>query len=137
LIDRARREIRRGYLGHDYGSTNSLRERAAHWNEMGYSERRDAQKYFKLMVQGILNCTAEFLETRNIDTSDLTHQQQQIVSLQTYTFNGAIGQVQAGNYGQMNVAQGGQPQAPPGGGAGAGVVGPGGPAAAAVPAGLV
>jgi hypothetical protein len=133
-VERVRREIQRGYRGHDYGSANSLRERAAHWDEMGYSERRDAQKYFKLMVQGVLACTAEFLESRNIDTADLTHQQQQIVSLQTYTFNGAIGQVQAGNQNQLNVNQGGQPQAPPGGGAGAGAPGAGAPAAS--PAGL-
>lgn len=130
--ERARREILKGYRGHDYGSVNSLRERAAHWDEMGYSERRDAQKNFKLMVQGVLTCTAEFLESRNIDTADLTHQQQQIVSLQTYTFNGAIGQVQAGNQNQLNVNQGGQPQAPPGGGTGAG----GGAAGAVAPAGL-
>lgn len=136
-VDRARREILRGYRGHDYGSTNSLRERAAHWDEMGYSERRDAQKCFKLMVQGVLTCTAEFLESRNVDTTDLTHQQQQIVSLQTYTFNGAIGQVQAGNHGQLNVHQGAQPQAPPGGGVGAGAPGSGGPAGAAAPAGLI
>lgn len=132
--ERVRREILKGYRGHDYGSVNSLRERAARWDEMGYTERRDAQKYFKLMVQGVLACTAEFLESRNIDTADLTHQQQQIVSLQTYTFNGAIGQVQAGNQNQLNVNQGGQPLAPPGGGAGAGA--PGGPAGVVAPAGL-
>jgi hypothetical protein len=132
-LERERQEIRKGYMGHDYGSVNSVRERAAHWKEMGYSERRDAQKYFKLMVQGVLGCTAQFLESRNIDTTDLKHQQQQIISFQTYTFNGAIGQVQAGNQGQMNINQGGQPQAPPGGGAGAGVAGP---APAPAPPGL-
>ncbi|MBM9510670.1 hypothetical protein [Actinacidiphila acididurans] len=131
-LERVRKEIRRGHTGYDYGSTNSLRERAAHWREMGYGERRDAQNYFKLMVQSVLSCTAAFLESRNVDTADLNHQQQQIVSLQTFNFNGVIGQLQAGAHNQMNV---GQPMPPPGGGIGAGVPGnaPGVPAS---PAGL-
>lgn len=121
-LARVRKEIDQGYSGYDYGSVNSLRERAAHWKEMGYSERRDAQHYFKLMVQGVLSCTADFLESRNLDASDISRQQQQIVSLQTYNFNGVVNQLQAGNHGQMNVNQ---PVTPPGGGAGAGVPNPG------------
>lgn len=127
-----RKEIAKGYGYYDYGSINSLRERSSHWGEMGYAERRDAEKYFKLMVQGVLSATATFLESHNIDTSDLRRQQQQIISTQTYHFNGVInGQVQAGNNGQMYINQGQghpgqppgggtQPIAPPGGGAGAG-----------------
>jgi hypothetical protein len=119
-LERLRREIRKNYASFDYGTTNSLRERASSWFAMGFAERRDAATYFKLMVHAVLNSTEEFLTAHHIDTSDLNAQQQQIITTQTTIFNGAITQSVIGgtNNVQNNAANG--PVAPPGGGSSSG-----------------
>ncbi|WP_035847398.1 hypothetical protein [Kitasatospora azatica] len=117
-LEKTRREIRKGYASYDYGTTNSLRERAASWTQMGFAERRDAATYFKLMVQAVLSSTQEFLEAHRIDTFDLDAQQQQIITTQTTIFNGNISQSVIG--GANNVQNNQGPVAPPGGGSSSG-----------------
>ncbi|MFD8597316.1 hypothetical protein ACFV1L_20160 [Kitasatospora sp. NPDC059646] len=124
-LERTRREIRKNYGTIDYGTTNSLRERASFWPYMEFAERRDSSTYFKLMVQAVLDATEQFLAAHRIDTADLTaQQQQQIFQTQTTIFNGAIQNAVIGGVGnvQNNYV------APPGGGSSAG-----GPNPAAAP----
>ncbi|MEV6172088.1 hypothetical protein AB0L99_28220 [Streptomyces sp. NPDC051954] len=127
-LTRLRKEIRKDYGRYDYGARSSLREQASAWSRMGYSELRDAQIYFKSIVQATLTCTESFLTEHHIDASDLRSQRQQIIREQVFNFNGVIhGGVQAGSENQMTVNG---PVPPPGGGTGAGGPSPeGGPPA--------
>jgi hypothetical protein len=119
-LERVRAELRKGHVTYDYGAADSLRERVSDWKRMGFDEKMNSQLFFKLMIQGVLDCTEQFLTSHNIDTSDLRSQQQQIINTQTYTFNGTIQALQAGDNGLMNVQYGGSPgQGPQGGPGGA------------------
>lgn len=122
-LEKLRREICKGYGVFDYGTTNSLRERAASWPRMEFAERRNASTYFKLMVQAVLDSTEQFLTSHHIDTADLTAQQQQIITTQTTIFNGAIHQSVIGGTGNVQH----NPVAPPGGGSSANQANPPGP----------
>ncbi|MFD7639135.1 hypothetical protein ACFV4P_00630 [Kitasatospora sp. NPDC059795] len=120
-LEKTRREIRKNYGTIDYGTTNSLRERASYWPRVEFSERRDSATYFKLMVQAVLDATEHFLAVHHVDTVDLTaRQQQQIFTHQTTIFNGAIQNAFVGGAGnvQNNYV------APPGGGSSAGGTNP-------------
>ncbi|MET9294188.1 hypothetical protein [Streptomyces sp. NPDC003077] len=106
-----RHEIRKGRMYYDYGAKDSLRERVADWDRMGYAEERDATHFFQRLQQGVLIATERFLEQHNVDTSDFESAQRQIITTQTYHINGPVnGPSQWGN----NNSQGNQPVAPPG-----------------------
>ncbi|WP_329561458.1 hypothetical protein [Kitasatospora sp. NBC_01266] len=128
-LEKQRREIRKGYATFDFGATNSLRERAASWEKMGFAERRDSATFVKLLTQAVLVSTRDFLTAHHIDTTDLDDQQQQIIQQQTTIFNGSIGNAVIGGTGNTQNNQQG-PVAPPGGGSSSGQPSAGGSPAA-------
>jgi hypothetical protein len=78
----------------DYGSAWSLRESGMSTEYSRYFQKLDREMYIKLTQQRILDLITEFLDKRNIDTSDLKERQSSIMN------NGVIvsgGSIQAKN----------------------------------------
>ncbi len=93
---------------------DSLRERVADWDQLGFSERTDSQDFLQRLQQGVLIATERFLKDHHVDTSSYD-QAQQVINTHTYTFQGDIHSSNIGAHGTVN--QGGQAQTsgkPPG-----------------------
>ncbi|MFF4446150.1 hypothetical protein [Streptomyces sp. NPDC001502] len=113
-LEKLRREIGRRHLRYDYGAVDSLRERVADWDQLGFSERTDSQDFLQRLQQGVLIATERFLKDHHVDTSSYD-QAQQVINTHTYTFQGDIHSSNIGAHGTVN--QGGQAQTsgkPPG-----------------------
>ncbi|WP_314248473.1 hypothetical protein [Streptomyces sp. DSM 40907] len=113
-LEKLRREIGRRHLRFDYGAVDSLRERVADWDQLGFSERTDSQDFLQRLQQGVLIATERFLKDHHVDTSSYD-QAQQVINTHTYTFQGDIHASNIGAHGTVN--QGGQAQTsgkPPG-----------------------
>ncbi|MFA7762816.1 hypothetical protein [Streptomyces sp. NRRL S-448] len=113
-LEKLRREIGRRHLRFDYGAVDSLRERVADWDQLGFSERTDSQDFLQRLQQGVLIATERFLKDHHVDTSSYD-QAQQVINTHTYTFQGDIHSSNIGAHGTVN--QGGQAQTsgkPPG-----------------------
>ncbi|MFI7235828.1 hypothetical protein [Streptomyces cyaneofuscatus] len=111
-LERARKEITKKHALHDYGTTDSLRERVASWDQLGHSERTDSQDFLHRLQQGVLIATERFLKDHNVDTSSFD-QAQQVINTQTYNISGDItGPANIGNNGQISAAYGQGAQAP-------------------------
>ncbi|MFD7259211.1 hypothetical protein [Streptomyces sp. NPDC059874] len=95
-LERLRRDIDRKHLLYDYGAVDSLRERVADWNQLGFSERTDSQDFLQRLQQGVLIATERFLQDHNVDTASYD-QAQQVINTTTYNFQGDIHG--PGNYG--------------------------------------
>ncbi|WP_329378003.1 hypothetical protein OG625_08765 [Streptomyces sp. NBC_01351] len=95
-LERLRREIDRKHLLYDYGAVDSIRERVADWQQLGFSERTDSQDFLQRLQQGVLIATERFLQDHNVDTASYD-QAQQVINTTTYTFQGDIHG--PGNYG--------------------------------------
>ncbi|MFJ7591814.1 hypothetical protein ACIQZO_31485 [Streptomyces sp. NPDC097617] len=108
-LEKWRREIDRRHLRFDYGAVDSLRERVADWDQLGFSERTDSQDFLQRLQQGVLIATERFLKDHNVDTSSYD-QAQQVINTHTYTFQGDIHASNIGAHGTVN--QLGQAQAP-------------------------
>ncbi|MFG2988503.1 hypothetical protein ACGFZK_04210 [Streptomyces sp. NPDC048257] len=107
-LEKWRREIDRRHLRFDYGAVDSLRERVADWDQLGFSERTDSQDFLQRLQQGVLIATERFLKDHNVDTSSYD-QAQQVINTHTYTFQGDIHSSNIGAHGTVN--QAGQAQA--------------------------
>ncbi|WP_433405087.1 hypothetical protein [Streptomyces sp. CA-146814] len=111
-LEKARREITKKHALYDYGTTDSLRERVASWDQLGHSERTDSQDFLHRLQQGVLIATERFLKAHNVDTSSFD-QAQQVINTQTYNISGDItGPANIGNNGQISAAYGQGAQAP-------------------------
>jgi hypothetical protein len=121
--DTARREIKAGYE-HDYGARTSLREAVAGYGTRGHFAEADVLDGVKRLSRRLLDCIEQFLEDHGVDTSDFSHQVQNIT-----TSVSNIGTIQAGNavvggqghivtgHGAVNNFGTGQPGGPAGPGA--------------------
>jgi hypothetical protein len=121
--DMARREIKAGYE-HDYGALTSLREAVAGYDAKGHFEEADVLDGVKRLSRRLLDCIQQFLEDHGVDTSDFSHQVQNIT-----TSVSNIGTIQAGHavvggqghivtgHGAVNNFGTGQPGGAPGTGA--------------------
>lgn len=111
-LEKARKEITKKHALYDYGTTDSLRERVASWDQLGHSERTDSQDFLHRLQQGVLIATERFLKDHNVDTSSFD-QAQQVINTQTYNISGDItGPANIGNNGQISAAYGQGAQAP-------------------------
>ncbi len=111
-LEKARKEITKKHALYDYGTTDSLRERVASWDQLGHSERTDSQDFLHRLQQGVLIATERFLKDHNVDTSSFD-QAQQVINTQTYNISGDItGPANIGNNGQISAAYGQGTQAP-------------------------
>ncbi|MER7822769.1 hypothetical protein BCL76_101680 [Streptomyces sp. CG 926] len=113
-LERTRREIDRRHLRFDYGAVDSLRERVADWQQLGFSERTDSQDFLQRLQQGVLIATERFLKDHNVDTSSYD-QAQQVINTHTYTFQGDIHASNIGAHGTVNQAGQAQPSGKPAG----------------------
>jgi hypothetical protein len=101
--DAARREIKVGYQ-HDYGARTSLREAVAGYDTKGHFEEADVLDGVKRLSRRLLDCIQQFLDDHGVDTSDFSHQVQNITTSVSH-----IGTVQAGTAvvgGQGNIVTG-------------------------------
>ncbi|MFJ8845316.1 hypothetical protein ACIRFF_20690 [Streptomyces cyaneofuscatus] len=111
-LEKARKEITKKHALYDYGTTDSLRERVASWDQLGHSERTDSQDFLHRLQQGVLIATERFLKDHNVDTSSFD-QAQQVINTQTYNISGDItGPANIGNNGQISAAYNQGAQAP-------------------------
>lgn len=111
-LEKARKDITKKHALYDYGTTDSLRERVASWDQLGHSERTDSQDFLHRLQQGVLIATERFLKDHNVDTSSFD-QAQQVINTQTYNISGDItGPANIGNNGQISAAYGQGAQAP-------------------------
>ncbi|ALC26726.1 hypothetical protein [Streptomyces sp. CFMR 7] len=111
-LEKARKDISKRHALYDYGTTDSLRERVASWDQLGHSERTDSQDFLHRLQQGVLIATERFLKAHNVDTSSFD-QAQQVITTQTYNISGDItGPANIGNNGQISASFGQGAQAP-------------------------
>ncbi|QES57267.1 hypothetical protein DEJ51_26335 [Streptomyces venezuelae] len=113
-LERLRRDIGRRHLRFDYGAVDSLRERVADWDQLGFSERTDSQDFLQRLQQGVLIATERFLKDHNVDTSSYD-QAQQVINTHTYTFQGDIHSSNIGAHGTVNQGGKAQPSGKPAG----------------------
>lgn len=111
-LKKVRRDITGQHVIHDYGATDSLRERHADWDQAGYAERIDSQDFLYRLQQGVLTATEKFLQDHNVDTSSFD-KAQQIISNQTYNIEN-VSNSNLGNHGQVNHNLGQQGSGPSG-----------------------
>ncbi len=111
-LEKVRREIDKRHMLYDYGAVDSIRERVADWDQLGYTERTDSQDFLQRLQQGVLIATERFLKDHNVDTSSYD-QAQQVINTHTYTFQGSVQAGVIGDNGTVN--HHGGPGASPGG----------------------
>ncbi|MER7466503.1 hypothetical protein [Streptomyces sp. NPDC097981] len=100
-LEKVRREIDKRHALYDYGAVDSIRERVADWDQLGYTERTDSQDFLQRLQQGVLIATERFLKAHNIDTSSYD-QAQQVINTHTYTFQGSVQAGVIGDNGTVN-----------------------------------
>lgn len=81
---RSQEELMREGLYDDYGATSNLRELMAVPNVDDYLHAVDVEDCLRRMERGVLDILEEFLDAHEIDTSELTQRQEQIVGNLTY-----------------------------------------------------
>jgi hypothetical protein len=74
----------------DYGAKPSLREVAASTSYSQYFQKLDEEMYFKTIERQILDGLTEFLDGRNIDTSDLKARQTTILNSGVLVSGGSV-----------------------------------------------
>ena len=74
----------------DYGARISIRESETSSEYRRYFQRLDKEMNFKLIEQQILDSITEFLDSKNIDTSDLQNRQQTILNQGVILTGGSI-----------------------------------------------
>jgi hypothetical protein len=80
----------RASLTFDYGSATSVRESGMSKNYSRYFQKLDREMYVKLVQQRILDLITEFLDKRNIDTSDLKERKTSIMNNGVIVSGGSI-----------------------------------------------
>jgi len=86
---RIRKQIREN-RNFDYGATNSIRQDASALLQRRYFHKLDADMHLKIIERQILESTVEFLEMKNIDTTELKKQQTTILNSGLIITGGAI-----------------------------------------------
>ncbi|HJT03681.1 MAG TPA: hypothetical protein VJ757_08650 [Pseudonocardiaceae bacterium] len=74
----------------DYGSVTSVRQSGMSTNYRRYFQKLDREMYVKLVQQRILDLITEFLDKRNIDTSDLKERTTSIMNNGVIVSGGSI-----------------------------------------------
>jgi hypothetical protein len=100
--------------GFDYGAGISIREHAADLDEARHVHIANEERYFRVLQRQVIDAVLEFLDSHNVDVSELRKQQSDILNATFYNFYGAIygrGHI-FGNHGQ----QINNPPGPPPGG---------------------
>lgn len=74
----------------DYGANGSVRQVASAWAYRRYFQKLDKEMYVKILERQILDSILTFLESRNIDTSDLKERQTTILNSGVIVSGGSI-----------------------------------------------
>jgi hypothetical protein len=74
----------------DYGAKISIRESATSTEYRRYFQKLDKEMNFKVIERRILDSIVEFLDSKNIDTSDLQNRQQWILNEGVIVSGGSI-----------------------------------------------
>lgn len=77
-------------LAYDYGAKTSIRESAASSDYRRYFQRLDQEMNRKVLERRILDAVIEFLDEKNIDTSDLKDRQQTILNEGVIVSGGSV-----------------------------------------------
>ncbi|NJM73317.1 MAG: hypothetical protein HC862_26100 [Scytonema sp. RU_4_4] len=88
----------------NYGATESIREKASMTEYTQYFQNLDTQMYYKIINQQIIDSLCEFLESKNIDISDLKEKSKVI-------FNSGVIVSGSSSINTQNLAVGDQSQA--------------------------
>ena len=107
---RERREIRariREDATFDRGAVSSIREMYASNEYHRYFQKLDKEMYYKVLDKHVLDAIVEFLNERNIDTSDLRQRQQYIMNAGVIVSGGGS----VINQGAMSVGEGSRAKA--------------------------
>jgi hypothetical protein len=74
----------------DYGAKDSVREAGAALGYTQYFQRLDEQMYLKVVERNLLDAIIDFLDVRNIDTSDLRERQTTILNSGVIVSGGSV-----------------------------------------------
>ena len=88
-----RREMRRRIeenRAFNYGAVTSIRETAADKSYRRYFQKLDKEMYSKLLERTLLDTITDFLDERNIDTSDLKERKTTILNSGVIVSGGSI-----------------------------------------------
>ncbi len=88
----------------NYGAMTSIRESATSDKFRRYFQKLDKEMNVKILERQILDCIVDFLESKNIDTSDLKERQETILNYGVIVSGGSI-QAQSFAVGQQARAQ--------------------------------
>lgn len=88
--DRENKRIIKGNLTFDYGATTSIRESASSPAYRRYFQKLDKEMYLKIIERQILDSIIEFVDGKNIDTSDLKDRQTTILNNGVIVSGGSI-----------------------------------------------
>lgn len=77
-------------LAYDYGAKTSVRESAASSHYRRYFQKLDQEMNLKVLEQRILDAIIEFLDDKNINTSDLKDRQQTILNEGVIVSGGSV-----------------------------------------------
>lgn len=64
----------------NYGATDSLRERVGYFEYQRYFQKLDQEMYLKIIEQQIIDSIKSFLESKNVDISDLEQAKSKILN---------------------------------------------------------
>jgi hypothetical protein len=80
LRRRQTRRVIRENAAYNYGATQSVRESAMSWHYQKYFQKLDTDLYRKVIEQTLLDSIIDFLDGKNIDTSELRERQTTILN---------------------------------------------------------
>jgi hypothetical protein len=111
-LARIARRIKRD-RGFDYGASDSIREDTADFAEANHVHVTHEERSLRMLQRHVIDAILQFLDSHNVDISDLRKQQGRILNT-NYNFHGPVdGQGhQFGNYGRQT---NNPPSPPPGG----------------------
>jgi hypothetical protein len=87
---RIARRLARQCPTYDHGATTTVRQQAMSTNYAHYFQKLDRQMYVKLVEQQILDAVVTFLDSHNIDTSELKERQTTILNNGVMVSGGTI-----------------------------------------------
>ena len=100
--------------GFDYGAASSIREDAADLHEARHVHIANEVRYFRVLQRQVIDAVLEFLDSHNVDISELRKQQSDILNSTVYNFYGDMhgrGHIFGSHGQQINTP----PGPPPGG----------------------
>jgi hypothetical protein len=74
----------------NYGAVTSIRERVTSGSYRRDFQRLDKEMHLKIIQRQILDCITEFLESKNVDTSDLDERKEQIINYGVIVSGGSV-----------------------------------------------